>query len=172
MNNENKGKKSKTIKLIVVLLFLAMLFIIYGVYLKTDTHESKEKKVITYLENKYNQEFEIIELVASKQYEEPPIGCDGSTFIPARKVKDKYQYDYEVLSKTDNVKFNVYYLDDKGEDGFKDSYTECKNLIETIDEISSHIIANIGDENCQKEILVEERDYTLTYDCDINIYLN
>jgi len=88
--------------------------------------------------------------VESRQCETPALNCDGSTFIPARKIKDKYEYDYEVLSKNDNIKFNVYYLDDKGTDNFQDSYIESKDVAKTIEEISNHIISNIGNINTQK----------------------
>lgn len=171
-NNENKLKKFKKIKLIIILAVLLVLFISYGLYLNDDKKQSNDLKVVSYLENKYNQKFEIVQLVDSRQYEKPAIGCDGSTFVPARKVKDKYEYDYEILSKTDNIKFNVYYLDDKGTDNFQDSYIESKNVAKTIEEISNHIISNIGNINTQKTFDIVERNFSLTYDCDINIYFN
>lgn len=171
-NDENKLKKSKKIKLIIILLVLVVFFISYELYLNNDKQQSNDLKVISYLENKYNQKFEIIQLIDSRQYEKPAIGCDGSIFVPARKVKDKYEYDYEVLSTTDNIKFNVYYLDDKGTDNFHDSYIECKNVAKTIEGISNHIISNIGNINTQKAFDIVERNFLLTYDCDINIYFN
>ena len=172
-NDEKKLKRSKKIKLIMILSVLAVLFISYGLDLTNDKQQiNNNLKVISYLENKYNQKFEIIQLVDSRQYEKPAIGCDGSTFVPARKVKDKYEYDYEVLSITDNVKFNVYYLDDKGTDNFEDSYIESKNVIKTIEEISNHIISDIGNINTQKTFDVVEKNFQLTYYCNINIYFN
>lgn len=172
VNDDNKIKKSKKIKLIIMLLILLVLFIWYGIYLNNSNTQSNDYKVISYLENKYNQKFEIIQLVEERQYENPAISCDGSTFVPARKVKDKYEYDYEVLSKSDNIKFNVYYLNDKGTDSFKDSYIECKNVTKSIEEISNYIVCNIGDTTLEKEIKFVERPFSLTYDCDIDIYLN
>ena len=172
-NDENKLKKSKKIKLIMILLVLAVPFISYGLYLKNDKRPTNnELKVISYLENKYNQKFEIIQLVDSRQYENPEINFDGTTFVPSSKVEDKYEYDYEVLSTTDNIKFNVYYLDDRGTDNFQDSYIESKNVKKTIEEISNHIISNIGNINTQKTVDIVERNFQLTYDCDINIYFN
>ena len=115
LSDENK----KILKLFVLLLLLLVLFISYGVYSKNNNRKSNDSKVISYLENKYNQKFEIIQLVDSRQYEESVLNCDNSELLPPRKIKGKYEYDYEILSISDNIKFNIYYLNDKGADSFK-----------------------------------------------------
>lgn len=168
LSDENK----KILKLFVLLLLLLVLFISYGVYSKNNNRKSNDSKVISYLENKYNQKFEIIQLVDSRQYEESVLNCDNSELLPPRKIKGKYEYDYEILSISDNIKFNIYYLNDKSADSFKDSYTECKTVAKTIEEISNYIINTIGSTTSEKDFTIDEKTFSLYYNYNINIYSN
>ena len=57
----------------------------YGIFIKS-TPESREEKIISYLEKKYNSKFEIVQLIDSGEnvlFSE--ISCDGSTFCPEIK---------------------------------------------------------------------------------------
>ena len=66
-NDEKKLKRSKKIKLIMILSVLAVLFISYGLDLTNDKQQiNNNLKVISYLENKYNQKFEIIQFQDEK----------------------------------------------------------------------------------------------------------
>ena len=76
-----------------------------------------EKKIISYLEKKYNSEFKIIEMTSSGEHIIlPEQSCDGATFCPEIKDKGVYYYRYNVLSLSDNVTFEVEYLDKRLKD--------------------------------------------------------
>lgn len=166
-----KNTKSKIILLVTMIVILLVSFIIYGIIVNNKSI-SNESELLSHLKNKYHKNFEIIELVASKQYETPSIGCDGSTFIPSKKVKGKYQYYYDVLSISDNIKFNVYLIDDNGKRSFEDSYDICKHFENTAEELQTYVISNIGNTNSKKESFSEIDDYSLYYSCNVKVYLD
>ena len=118
----------------------------YGIFIKS-TPESREEKIISYLEKKYNSKFDIVQLIDSGEnvlFSE--ISCDGSTFCPEIKEKGVYYYTYEVLSVSDNVTFNVKYLDKKIKDDIieETSYYSLKNTDDILKDISNYIIDKIG----------------------------
>lgn len=138
--------KNKKRNLIIILIILAILFIGYGISIKS-TPQSREKKIISYLEKKYNSEFEIVEMTSSGEHVTmSEIGCDGATFCPEIKDKGVYYYRYSVLSLSDNVTFEVEYLDKR----LKDKITEITtyySLIHTDDilsDINNYIISIMG----------------------------
>ena len=175
MNNENdvikevKENKTKKRVVLIILLVLAIMFILYGIKLG----KNPETKVLEYLEEKYPQtDFEISELIYSGQYEEPALMCDGSMIVPPRKVKGKYEYYYEVLSKKDNVKFILYYLDDKDEDSFTETYQIYKNIDDTIEKTANKIVEKLGAENSRVEKEFKRAEKYLMHDCNIDIYID
>ncbi len=118
----------------------------YSIFIKS-TPESREKKIISYLENKYNSKFEIVQLIDSgENILFSGISCDGSTFFPEIKEKGAYYYTYKVLSVSDNITFNVKYLDKKIQDKITEepSYYSLKNTDDILKDISNYIIDKIG----------------------------
>ena len=133
----------------------------YGIFIKS-TPESREKKIISYLEKKYDSKFKIVQLVDSgENVLFSGINCDGSTFCPEIKEKGVYYYTYEVLSVSDNVTFKVKYLDKKIKDKITEetSYYSLKNTDDILKDISNYIIDKIGG-------TVEESVNSEYEDCD------
>lgn len=149
MNN-----KSKKIKLIILIVILGILFMGYGLSIKSSP-ENREKKIISYLEKKYNSQFKIIKLTESgENILINEISCDGATFCPEIKDKGVYYYNYEVLSVSDNVTFKVKYLDKKLIDKITEmpTYYSIINKDNIESEIKDYIINILGKEN----ITIEE----------------
>lgn len=143
--------KNKKRNLIIIIVILLILFIGYGISIAS-TPEGREKKIISYLEKKYNSKFKIIEMTSSGEHiilDE--ISCDGATFCPEIKDKGVYYYRYTVLSLADNVTFEVEYLDKR----LKDKITEITtyySLIHTDDilsDINNYIISIMGNNNSE-----------------------
>ncbi len=151
----------KKINIIVIIAILIILFIIYGISIKS-TPENREKKIISYLEKKYNSKFEIVQLIDSgENVLLDEISCDGATFCPEIKEKGVYYYTYEVLSVSDNITFKVKYLDKKIKDKITEepSYFSLKNTDDILKDISNYIIDKIGG-------TVEESVNSEFKDCD------
>lgn len=169
MNN----KKISNLKIILLAILLIILLIIFNIYvIKRTNNTSNESEVLSYLEKKYQQNFELIELVDNKQYESPKLDIDGSTFIPSKKIAGKYEFYYDVLSISDNVKFNVYLLNDNGKREFQDSYDICKHFENTTQKLQDYVISNIGNTNSKKESIYNIVDYSLYYSCKVMVYLD
>lgn len=149
MISEEENKKilkNKKRNLIVVIIILIILFIGYGISFKS-TPESREKKVISYLEKKYHSKFEIIEMKDSgENVKMEEINCDGSTLFPEIKEKGVYYYIYDVRSVSDNVTFEVKYLDRKLNDEITEitTYYSLTNRTDIINDIDNYIINIIG----------------------------
>lgn len=164
--------KNKKRNLIIIILILLILFIGYGISIKS-TPEEREKKIISYLEKKYDSKFEIVEMTSSGEHIIlNEINCDGSTFCPEIKDKGVYYYRYNVVSLSDNVTFEVEYLDKR----LKDKITEITtyySLIHTddiLDDINNYIISTMGNNKTR----VDSKSISLTFDerfdeiCDSN----
>lgn len=141
----SKILKNKKRNLIIIIVILLILFIGYGISIDS-TPEEREKKIISYLEKKYNSKFKIIEMTSSGEHIIlNEIDCDGATFCPEIKDKGVYYYRYNVLSLSDNITFEVEYLDKR----LKDKITEINtyySLIHTYDilsDINNYIISTI-----------------------------
>ncbi len=143
---DTKILKNKKIKLIVLLIILLILFTGYAISIKS-TPESREKKIISYLEKKYNSEFKIIEMTSSGEHViMPKISCDGSTFCPEIKDKGVSYYKYNVLSVSDNITFEVEYLDRRLKDEITETttYYSLTHTEDILGNISNYIISTIG----------------------------
>ncbi len=149
-NQEEKQQMSKVMKLIIAILVLMILFVICGIFIKST--ETREDKIISYLEKNYETEFEIVELTYSgEKILLNEIGCDGSTFCPEIRDKNTIVYKYDVISKDDNFLFEVTYEDGKLSDEIKSTYFIEKYGDETLEELAKYIIEMIGDENSTYE---------------------
>lgn len=147
-----KNYKNKKIKLIILIVVLVILFIGYGISFKS-TPESREEKIISYLEKKYNSKFEIIQMTDSGEnvlMEE--MSCDGATFCPEIKDKGVYYYTYKVRSISDNVTFEVKYLDKRLKDKITETttYYSLTNRNNIISDIDNYIMNTIGNDNVIK----------------------
>lgn len=137
---------NKKIKLIITTIALFILFIGYGISIES-TPKGREKKIISYLEKKYNSEFKIIEMTSSGEHIIlNEISCDGATFCPEIKDKGVYYYKYNVLSIADNVTFEVEYLDKRLKDKITEetSYYSIINTDDILSDINDYIISTIG----------------------------
>ena len=141
-----KISKNKKRNLIIVIVILLILFIGYGISIKS-TPEEREKKIISYLEKKYNSKFEIIEMTSSGEHILiNELNCDGSTFVPEIKDKGVYYYIYKVLSLTDNVTFEVEYLDRRLKDRITEitTYYSLIHKDDIVKDINNYIISTMG----------------------------
>lgn len=152
VEDNKKTQKNKKIAVIVIIIILITLFIGYGISLKSRP-ESREKKIISYLEKKYNSKFEIIGLKDSgENVIMEKISCDGSTFCPKITDKGVYFYTYEVRSVSDNVTFEVKYLDKRLKDEITEitTYYSLTNKNDIISDIDNYIINTIGNDKVIK----------------------
>ena len=144
--SDNK-KNTKKICLIVILIILAILFVGYGIFLKS-TPQSREKKIISYLEKKYNSEFNIIGITQSGDHVIMPSvsDCNGQTICPEIKENGAYCYRYNVLSVQDNITFEVEYIDRKLKDTIteKPTYYSIKYTDNILRDINNYIVDTIG----------------------------
>lgn len=141
-----KISKNKKRNLIIILIILAILFIGYGISVKS-TPQIREKKIISYLEKKYNSEFEIIEMTSSGEHViMSEVACDGTTFCPEIKDKGAYYYKYNVLSVSDNITFEVEYLDKRLKDKITETttYYSLTHTEDILNDINNYIINTIG----------------------------
>jgi len=164
--------KNKILKLVIAITILLILFLVFGIFIKS-TSKSREDKIVSYLKNKYNTDFEIIRLIDSGEnvlFHE--IGCDGTTFCPEIKDKGTYYYNYEVLSLSDNVIFEVKYLDKKIKDTITESYFSNKYGDEILNNFAKYIVDIIGDDETVAEC--NKSDYGLDdwIEIEINKDLN
>lgn len=162
--------KNKKIKLIIISTLLGVLFIGYGINIKS-TPETREKKIISYLEKKYNSQFEIIKLNSSgENILIPKIGCDGTIFCQEIKEKGVYYYKYEVLSVLDNVVFEVKYLDRKFSDKIIEttSYYSIANRDIITQDIKNYVISVLGNEDIsiEGETIIINKDFDKICDND------
>lgn len=162
---ENKKQETKKVKSIILMIVLIIFFLSSAIFINEDGLNKLLAK--QYLEETYNSKFKILEFQTKKQYVEPGVSCDGSTFIPPKEVKGKYYYYYYALSKEDNIVFTVRCLFD--ENYFTDSYEDTKKVI---DELSNNIIDTIGNTEFKREFEFVRREDSLIYDCNIDIFLN
>lgn len=149
IEKEEKSKilKNKKKNLIIIIVILLILFVGYGISIES-TPERREKKIVSYLEKKYHSKFQIIEMTSTGEHTIlNEVNCDGSTFCPEIKDKGVHYYRYNVLSLSDNITFEVEYLDKR----LKDEITEITtyySLIHTDDilkDINKYIVSIIGD---------------------------
>lgn len=164
--------KNKKRNLIIILIILASLFIGYGISIKS-TPESREKKIISYLEKKYNSKFEIIEMTSSGEHIIlHEISCDGATFCPEIKDKGVYYYIYNVLSLSDNVTFEVEYLDKRLKDKITEitTYYSLAHTNDILSDINNYIISIMGND----KTILDSKSISLEFDekfdeiCDSN----
>ncbi len=149
IEKEESTKKAKAQKrnLIIIISILSVLFIGYALTIRS-TPKSREKKIISFLENKYDSEFEIIKMTSSGEHILiNEIICDGSTCIPEVKDKGVYYYKYSVKSLSDNVVFEVEYLDRRFFDKISEtiSYYSLVHTDDILNDINNYIIETFGD---------------------------
>lgn len=151
-NNSNISQNKK-IKLIIILIILLILFLGFSISINS-TPESREKKIISYLEKKYNSKFKIIELKSSgKNVIFDGINCDGTQIIPTITDENVHYYTYDILSLSDNETFEVEYLDKKLIDKIIETPTyssikyENNILPSVLADINKNIIKLIGNHN-------------------------
>lgn len=168
----SKISKNKKRKLIIIIIILLIFFIGYGISIES-TPEWREKKIIAYLEKKYNSKFKIIEMTSSGEHIIlNEISCDGATFCPEIKDKGVYYYRYNVLSLSDNITFEVEYLDKR----LKDRITEITTYYSLIhadailSDINNYIISTIGNHKTEigSQSISIEFDEKFDEICDSN----
>lgn len=169
MEKSEKILNKKTIIAIIatILVFLLLIFIILPNFYQ-DTSSEREKAILSYLQDKYNSNFEILGLESQKQYEEN-FNIDASEFT--KKVWGKYEYYYNVLSTTDNVEFIVYLLDDNGKFSCNDSYKINKKYDTTIQQLQNYTTSLIGKENIAK-ITFQADNYSDAINGKLKVQLN
>jgi len=171
-NEESRKEKRKKRNLVIVLVVLVILFFCYGVSLSS-TPENREEKIISYLEKKYNSEFKIIEMTSSGEHIIlNELNCDGTTFCPEIKDKGVYYYRYNVQSLSDNIIFEVEYLDKRLKDTITEitSYSSLMNKDKSLADINDYIVnlfGNVNSKILQNSVSVEF-DEKFVEICDSN----
>lgn len=162
----------KKIFLLITIILLGILLLCYAIIPKNDSNnQTYENEINEYLEKKYNEKFNV-KLIRSKQSETESVTCDGSTIWPAQKIDGSYDYYYEVHSE-DNIMFNVFYIKNKENESFSDTYKENKTKYNIIDNIEIYVKDNIGNNKMRVEKLYEyTTDYSMDYYTQIDIYLD
>lgn len=164
--------KNKKRILIFIIVILLIIFIGYVISIKS-TPESREKRIISYLEKKYNSKFKIIEMKSSGEHIIlNKINIDGTTFLPEIKDKGVYYYRYKVMSLSDNITFEVEYLDRRLIDKITEitTYYSIKNKDDILRDISSYIIDTMGN----NELIINSDPISLKFNenfdevCDAN----
>lgn len=161
-DENTKILKKKKRNLIIILIILVSLFIGYGISIKS-TPESREKKIISYLEKKYNSKFEIIEMTSSGEHIIlNEVSCDGARFCPEIKDKGVYYYRYNVLSLSDNVTFEVEYLDKRLKDKITEitTYYSLTHTDDILSEINNYIISIMENE----KTIMDSKSISLEFD--------
>lgn len=151
-------QKSKKVKLLIAIAILIVLFILFGIFIKS-TPESRERKVISYLKKEYKTDFEIVRLIDSGEnmlFE--GISLDSSPTVCEIKEYGAYYYKYDVLSISDNITFEVTLVDRKFKDTIKEEYFYIKNGDIILNDIAEYIVDVIGEENSDIEFF--KSDYT------------
>lgn len=177
IEKENNTTKLKKIKIFIILIILIIVFLLYGIITNNTAAVSLEEQILSYLKEKYPEsDFEIEQLVDSTQARTSGLGCDGSYIIEPKNIKGDYYYYYDMLSKLDDIKFNISLEDDNGKVEIKDSYDTCKKMIECVKKIQDYIILEIGDENSKKSSYYTDYktfpSYSLSYSCNIDVYID
>ncbi|MEE1218587.1 MAG: hypothetical protein U0L20_01530 [Ruminococcus sp.] len=156
MNEENikKTKNKKIILLIILIAILVGLFVVFGMSMYS-TPESREQKIISYLEKKYDSKFEIVEMTKTGEHIIlNELSCDGSTFCPEIKDSGVHYYLYNVVSKSDNITFEVEYLDRRFIDEITETttYFSITHTDEIVLDINDYITDIFGEKNLHKEV--------------------
>ena len=168
--NEKENNTTKLKKMFIILIILIIFFLLYGITTNTSADSSLEEQISSYLKEKYpDSDFEI-EQFTSMQAINSGIGCDGSYLIEPKNIDGMYLYYYDMFSKLDDVKFNIYLVDDNGKVEIKDSYDTCRKIKECAEKIQDYIILEIGDENSKKSSSYFQTT-NLHYYCGINVYI-
>ena len=119
---KNTNKKFK-IFIAIILLLIAVLITVISIILTSNSKLTREDKILNYLEDKYNEYFEVVRLIDSgEKVLVRAVSIDGSTLIPKIKSKNTVCYVYEIRSFKDDILFNLVYEDKNIGDKIYESY--------------------------------------------------
>lgn len=163
LNNKN-FVISKYIIILISILFLVgiCMFINYKKVFK-----EHEAKIISYLTEKYNQNFEVNKLIKKCKYGKPLFDFDA----PIDR-SGECEYVYEIVSSSDNIVFNLHYLDANGQDIFLDYYIPMKTLYQKTEEIFNYVEPNIETNNKKEFSIIEDTDYFAFHHFKYSININ
>ncbi|MBE5813300.1 MAG: hypothetical protein E7314_06585 [Clostridiales bacterium] len=152
-----KTDKVKLVKLILVILILGCLFVFYTVPLSQIRRLflTNEDLILNYLSEKYNQEFEIINLISTEQ--ETKMNYIIFDCGYAEPIKDSFIHYYKVHSVEDNVNFEVVYYQKPQYDSFEDTYS------------LGHITSLTAEEKKEiihkKKVSLDKKEIKIAYEC-------
>ncbi len=149
---KKENRKSKIF--IVGLLFLIVVVIIsISVIAISSSKVTREEKILNYLEDKYNEYFEVVRLIDSgEKVLINKLSIDGSTFVPEIKSKSTVCYLYEIRSFKDDIFFNLLYEDKNMGDKIYEPYFRMSRGDKFLENIANYTARMIGDENAKIEI--------------------
>ena len=172
MEDKNVEKKQdKKIKIfgLVSLGIILILIIVIAIINATTT---REEKILKYLEDEYNEYFEIVRLVDSgEKILLHEVGMDGGVLIPEIKSKSTICYEYEVRAYKDDLIFEVVYEDKRFADEIHEAYFRLSRGDKFLNEIAEHVVFEIGDKDSKVELSkYEYKDYGM--EGEITIWIN
>ena len=170
---KNTNKKSKIFIAIVLLLIVGLITAI-GIILTSNSKLTREDKILNYLEDKYNEYFEVVRLIDSgEKVLVRGVSIDGSTLIPKIKSKNTVCYVYEIRSFKDDILFNLVYEDKNMGDKIYESYFRMSKGDKFLENIASYTARMVGDENANIEInKYEYKTYGLEGEIRIDVDVN
>lgn len=171
-NKELEKKQDKKIKIFGLVAFIVILILIITIVIVGSVTTSREEKIIKYLENKYNEYFEVVELIKSgEKVLIREMGMDGAVLIPEVTSKNTICYLYEVRAYKDDLIFEVMYEDKRLVDEIHEPYFRLSRGDKFLNEIAEKIVYEIGDKDSIVEFSkYEYKDYGM--EGEIEIWIN
>lgn len=173
-NMEDKNiekKQDKKIKIFGLVAFLVIFILIVTIVIIGSVTTSREEKIIKYLENKYNEYFEVVQLIKSgEKVLIHEMGMDGAVLIPEVMSKNTICYLYEVRAYKDDLIFEVMYEDKRLVDEIREPYFRLSRGDKFLNEIAEHIVFEIGDKDSIVEFSkYEYKDYGMEGEITIEV---
>lgn len=149
---KNTNKKFKIFIAIVLLLIVGLITVISIISI-SNSKLTREDKILNYLEDKYNEYFEVVRLIDSgEKVLVRGVSIDGSTLIPKIKSKNTVCYVYEIRSFKEDIFFNLVYEDKNMGDKIYEPYFRMSKGDKFLENIASYTARMVGDENAKIEI--------------------
>lgn len=171
MEDKNIEKKQdKKIK-IFGLVSLGVILVLIITIAILDATTTREEKILKYLEDEYNEYFEIVRLLDSgEKVLLHEVGMDGGVLIPEIKSKSTICYLYEVRAYKDDLIFEVVYEDKIFVDEIHEAYFRLSRGDKFLNEIAEYIVFELGDKDSKVEFSkYEYKDYGMEGEITIEV---
>ena len=174
MEDKNVEKKQdKKIK-IFGLVSLGIILILIASIVIINATTTREEKILKYLEDKYNEYFEVVRLISSgEKVLIHELGMDGGVLIPEVKSKSTICYLYEIRAYKDDLLFELMYEDKRIYDEIYEAYFRLSRGDKFLNEIAEYIVFELGDKDSKVEFSkYEYKDYGMEGEITIEVNQN